>query len=183
MKFTVLDLEKQPIEFAETLAPGTIDFPEDIRQTGVLCTVGRADLLREHREAGELVEDIRVRASLETKLEVPCARCLEPVTETVDTQFDLLYRPRDADSADADRAISTSETEIGYYEGDGLWLEDVLREQVLLALPARILCREDCQGLCPKCGRNRNSGQCACNTTSNDPRWSALEGIRDRIKP
>jgi uncharacterized protein len=183
MKFTVAELERQAIDFDESLAPGSIDFVEDVRQVGVLHTAGRADLLKEHREANNVVEDIRVRASLQTRMEVPCARCLEPVELPVEASFDLLFRPQDADSDSADHSISTSETEIGYYEGDGLLLEDVLREQILLALPAKILCNEECKGLCPGCGRNRNTDPCDCVTTPADPRWSSLQELRSQIKP
>ena len=183
MRFTVAELEQQAIDFDESLAPGSIDFIDEMRQAGVLHTAGRADLLREHRGPHDIVEDIRVRASLQTAMEVPCARCLEPVKQAVDTNFDLIFRPREADSDSADHAITTSETEIGYYEGDGLLLEDVLREQVLLALPAKILCKEDCKGLCPECGRNRNTDPCDCVTTSTDPRWSSLQAIRSQVKP
>lgn len=177
MQLLVADLERQAIDFDESLAPGSIDFVEDMRQVGVLHTAGRADLLKEHRSAHDIVEDIRVRASLETHMEVACARCLEPVEQAVETRFDLIFRPSGADLHNSDRSISTSETEIGYYEGDGLLLEDVLREQILLALPAKTLCRDDCKGLCPECGRNRNTDPCECATTSADPRWSSLKGL------
>ncbi len=183
MKFTITELEREAIDFDESLAPGTIDFIDDVRQIDVLHTLGRADLLKEHRGPGEIVEDIRVRASLQTRMEALCARCLEPVEEQIDTSFDLLFRPREADTVPADRSITTSETEIGYYEGDGLLLEDVLREQVLLALPAKILCAEDCKGLCSGCGRNRNTDPCDCAAASTDPRWSSLQAIRSRVKP
>ena len=144
----------------------------------MLHTQGRADLLREHRGPDEIVEDIRVRGSLETRMEVACARCLEPVSQPIEASFDLIFRPIGADRDSTDHAISTSETEIGYYEGDGLLLEDVLREQILLALPAKTLCREDCKGLCPECGRNRNTDPCECATASTDPRWLALKDLR-----
>jgi uncharacterized protein len=183
MRFTVAELEQQAIDFDESLASGSIDFIDEMRQAEVLHTAGRTDLLREHRGPHDIVEDIRVRASLQTTMEVPCARCLEPVKQAVDTNFDLIFRPREADSDSADHAITTSETEIGYYEGDGLLLEDVLREQVLLALPAKILCKEDCKGLCPECGRNRNTDPCDCVTPSTDPRWSSLQAIRSQVKP
>lgn len=186
MKFLVADLERQAIDFNESLAPGTIDFVDDMRQVGVLHTSGRADLLKEHRGTNDIVEDIRVRGNLDTKMEVACARCLEPVEQPIDTSFDLIFRPSGADLDNSDRAISTSETEIGYYEGDGLLLEDVLREQILLALPAKNLCREDCKGLCPECGRNRNTDPCECVTTSADPRWSSLKelGLKEtRLEP
>ncbi len=182
MRFTIPELEQEAIDFDESLAPGTIDFIEDMRQVGVLHTAGRADLLREHRGPHDIVEDIRVRASLETRMEVSCARCLEPVEQALETSFDLLFRPRDVDIEGVDRAITTSETEIGYYEGDGLLLEDVLREQILLALPAKVLCKEDCKGLCPECGRNRNTDLCDCATAPADPRWASLQTIRSRVK-
>jgi len=79
-------------------------------------------------------------------------------------------------------AISEAETEIGYYQGEGLLLEDVLREQVLLATPVRALCREDCKGLCPLCGRNLNVEQCHCEQHVSDPRWDALNEIRKSCK-
>jgi uncharacterized protein len=183
MRFTIPELERQAIDFDESLAPGTIDFVEDVRQVDVLHTAGRADLLREHRGPHDIVEDIRIRAGLETRLEVLCARCLEPVEQALESSFDLLFRPRDVDIEGVDRAITTSETEIGYYEGDGLLLEDVLREQILLALPAKILCDEACKGLCPECGRNRNTDPCDCAAATTDPRWLSLQGIRSRVKP
>jgi len=61
-------------------------------------------------------------------------------------------------------------------------LEDVLREQVLLSLPVRTLCKPDCKGLCPRCGQNRNSQPCSCDEGQPDPRWEALAELRSRIK-
>jgi uncharacterized protein len=61
-------------------------------------------------------------------------------------------------------------------------LEDVLREQVLLSLPARTLCREDCKGLCPRCGHNLNTDPCECDPAPADPRWAALSDLASRIK-
>jgi uncharacterized protein len=107
---------------------------------------------------------------------------VEPVERPLQAEFDLLYRPAGADASGAEHAISTSETEIGYYNGDGLSLEDVLREQVLLSLPERTLCQVDCKGLCPSCGQNLNTEACTCTTAKADPRWDALSGLRGRIK-
>lgn len=182
LKFVIAELEKQAVDFDDSLAPGSIDFVEDMRQVGELHTAGRADLLKEHRGPHEIVPDIRVRASLQTRIETLCARCLEPVVEAVDTSFDLLFRPLGIDEEQADRSITTSETEIGYYEGDGLLLEDVLREQILLALPTKALCSEECKGLCPECGRNRNADPCNCTSNQADPRWSSLQAFRSRVK-
>jgi uncharacterized protein len=97
-------------------------------------------------------------------------------------EFDLIFRPVEADSEATERSITAPETEIGYYQRDSLLLEDVLREQVLLSLPVRTLCKPDCKGLCPRCGENRNSQDCSCDEGANDPRWEALSGLRSQIK-
>jgi uncharacterized protein len=96
--------------------------------------------------------------------------------------YDLIYRPAAADAEATERSITAPETEIGYYQGDGLALEDVLREQVLLSLPLRTLCKPDCKGLCPRCGANRNSQPCTCDVGPSDPRWEALADLRSRIE-
>lgn len=182
MRFTIAELKREAVDFDEFLAPGSIDFVEDVRQVGALHTVGRAELLEEHRGPREIVQDVRIRANLETRVEAPCARCLEPVQQPIQAEFDLIFRPEEADAENSDRAITASETEIGYYKGDGLLLEDVLREQILLALPAKILCNESCKGLCPECGGKRNTQPCDCAATISDPRWSGLQEIRSRVK-
>jgi uncharacterized protein len=129
-----------------------------------------------------VVDDIRLRAEYSGNFELPCARCLERVQQKLSDRLDLIFRPSGVDGGSPDHAISTSDTEIGYYQGDGLVLEDVLREQVLLSLPARILCRQDCKGLCPGCGSNLNQETCNCQASPPDSRWSELAGLRSRLK-
>jgi uncharacterized protein len=67
---------------------------------------------------------------------------------------------------------------MGFYEGDGLELNDVLREEILLALPMQRVCREDCKGICPVCGQNRNQNECRCHTETVDDRWAALKQLK-----
>jgi DUF177 domain-containing protein len=182
MLITVLDLEREPLEFRETIASGAIDYGSEIRQIDGLPVHGRADLITEHRGPRQHIEDIRLRAGYKGRFEVLCARCLDPVQHEVKEDFDLLFRPLGADAGRSEHAISTSDTEIGYYQEGGLVLEEVLREQVLLSLPARTLCQQDCKGLCPGCGRNLNSEACTCDTIPSDPRWTALADLRSRMK-
>ena len=93
-----------------------------------------------------------------------------------------VFRPGSADSEATERSITAPETEIGYYQGDSLALEDVLREQVLLSLPVKTLCEPECKGLCPRCGANRNNQPCSCEVGPSDPRWTALAGLRSQMK-
>ena len=183
MLITLLDLEREPVSFHEALPPGAIDLGSEATQIGPLAVDGAADLIREHRGPREIIADIRARAHWQGDFEAPCARCLNPVRHSLGGDFDLLFRPLGADAGPADRSLAAPDTEIGYYQEEGLVLEDVLREQVLLSLPARSLCRQDCKGLCPRCGRNLNSEPCICEDQPSDPRWSALSGLRSRLGP
>ncbi len=182
MLITPFDLEKESLILHESIAAGVIDYAIDTRQIGPLPLDGKADLIVEHRGPQEEVADIRVRASYKGDFEVSCARCLEPVEVPLEGSFDLLFRPEDADAEAGERAITEDETEIGYYGTSGLLLEDVVREQVLLSLPGRTLCKEDCKGLCPHCGQNLNTGSCDCAHTVSDPRWNALQGLASTLK-
>ena len=182
MEFKVAEMEREPIDFDLSIPAGTIDFGEEAEQKGPLATSGRAEVIHEHRGPRDIVADIRLRGRYEGRFLVPCARCVEPVDIPLVGEFDLIFRPSEADSEAPERSITAPETEIGYYLKDSLALEDVLREQVLLALPVRTLCKPDCKGLCPRCGANRNLQACNCDAGPSDPRWEALSGLRDRIK-
>ena len=182
MLIRVRELELRKLEFNENFQPGVIDFGPDFRQSGPLHSEGRAELVVEHRGHHQDVEDIRLVGSLAAKLETSCARCLEPVAHHVEKSFDLIYRPQGVDRRADEASISEAETEIGYYQGEGLLLEDALREQVLLATPVRALCREDCKGLCPHCGRNLNIEQCNCEQHVSDPRWDALNDLKNKLQ-
>jgi DUF177 domain-containing protein len=175
------DLEIHPVDFREEFGPGVIDLGEEVRQLLPLGSEGRADLVEEHHGKHEVVQDIRIKGKLQTSVEVACARCLDPVVHPVERSFDLLYRPLGIDSGHAELSVTDAEAEIGYYQGEGVLLEDVLREQLLLALPLKTLCREDCKGLCSQCGKNLNEMQCSCVDEIEDPRWSALKEIRTKL--
>lgn len=185
MFISLAELELNPVEFAQELAPGAIDFGPDMEQQAPLKVRGRAEMLREHQghgHRGETIDDIRIVGSLKTQVGVACARCLEPVSQPVERQFDLLYRPQGADAGRDEISVTQAEAEIGYYTGEGVELEDVLREQVLLSVPIKVVCSEGCKGLCPHCGTNLNHGTCDCKNEQADPRWDALKEIRDKLQ-
>jgi uncharacterized protein len=181
MFISIHELELHEIQFSEQIKPDVIDFGSDVRQKTPLTTAGRAALISEHQGRNQKIEDIRLVGDFSTRLEVRCARCLEPVLQDVKNSFDLIYRPLGSDAGVHERSIGGGDAEIGYYEGEGLQLEDALREQVLLALPIKTICREDCKGLCPHCGSNLNNETCSCATSVEDPRWTALKDLRDKL--
>ena len=182
MFLDIKDLELRPLDFKEVFQPGVIDLGVDARQRTPLRASGRAEVVEEHHGKHEVIQDIRLRGHLETELDLQCARCLEPVKQDVERDFELLYRPLGIDAGRDELSVTDAEAEIGYYQGGGLLLEDVLREQVLLALPLKITCRADCKGLCPQCGKNLNQEQCSCSIEIEDPRWAALKEVRSRLE-
>ena len=120
-------------------------------------------------------------ARLSTEQTLQCQRCLEPVTEPVEADVELLVQPPDENLAVGE--VELDEEDLGVYvlEGEELDLDPLLVEQLQLAVPMRPLCREDCAGLCPTCGTNLNAGECACEEEVADPRWSGLAALRDRF--
>jgi uncharacterized protein len=181
MFMDLAELELHPIDFQEEFLPGVIDLGVDVRQLAPLKSSGRAQLVEEHHGKHAVIEDIRLQGALSTTLELACARCLDPVVQKVTRDFELLYRPQGADAGSEELSVTAAEAEVGYYQGEGLLLEDVLREQVLLAVPIKVICRDDCKGLCPTCGVNRNIESCSCAPPLGDPRWSALKDIREKL--
>jgi uncharacterized protein len=181
MLIEIRELEFHPVDFQEELAPGAIDFGPDLRQLSIMHAAGRAQLIEERHRKKNKIRDIRLNGDVAATFEVGCARCLEPVVLNVQRNFDLLYRPQGSDAGEAEIPVTSTEAEISYYQGEGLLLEDALREQVLLSLPVKTICREDCKGLCPHCGRNLNFEQCSCAEPLEDPRWSALKDIRSKF--
>ena len=176
-----LKLHDNTMEFDEEFQPGTIDLGGEATQVGPLKSSGRATLIAEHDGRKGVLHDIRVVGDLATKLEIPCARCLDPVPYAVKRPFELLFRPQSVNVGPDEAEMQDKDAEVAYYEGEGVELEDIVREQILLAMPIKTLCREGCKGLCPHCGKNLNGGECQCEPVAGDPRWNALKGLRDQL--
>lgn len=163
------EMELRKVQFDETFPPGEIQFKDQkLWQAGPLKTSGAAELLPNTNG------DIRVQGHIRVGMEAECDRCLDVGSYPVDVEFDLFYRPVDDSPGAGEIALEAGESDVDFYEGEGLELEDILREQVLLALPMQKLCREDCLGICPVCGQNRNRVACGCEVRAPDDRWAAL---------
>ena len=172
MFLSVKEMELRKIRFDESLQPGQIDFSgEEIEQSSPLRATGVAELLA-HSDG-----EIRVEGRYAVEMSAKCDRCLGPAHFPLDAGFDLYYRPVSVIAKEEEVGIDEGETEVGFYEGGGMELEDILREQVLLALPMQRVCSEDCKGICPLCGRNRNEVGCDCKVDERGNRWEALRGL------
>jgi uncharacterized protein len=127
-------------------------------------------------------EHFQLTGRTRTTLELPCSRCLEPFTWPVDAEFDLRYQPQTANSSpapDEEREIEEDDLTTAFYENDEIDLGQLMREQFLLSLPMKPLCRANCLGLCPVCGTNLNRESCNCKREWEDPRLDALRRLRN----
>jgi uncharacterized protein len=173
----VVDLKdlQQKLSLEGAFDPGAIDFSaESMRQRSPLswsATVERAG------------EEIRLAGNLRVTMEMSCSRCLEPATSEIEKSFDLFFREHDEDLFDEDDIELTEEdTRTAFFAGTELAIGDVLREQVLLALPMKALCRLDCKGLCPVCGTNRNQNSCSCSGEVFSPHMEKLLEIKRKLE-
>jgi len=111
-----------------------------------------------------------------------CSRCLEPFPFASSTAFHLRFRPRlDAAQENEEVEIASQDLDVEFYTERSIPLRDLAAEQVQLAIPMKPLCDENCLGLCPTCGANRNRDGCPCESSVVDERWGALAGIREQL--
>ena len=99
-----------------------------------------------------------------------CRRCLAPISERMTIELSELYQQFPDDS------------EAYKIENDQINLLPMVRENLLLAIPLGPLCREDCPGFCPHCGKDLSVGTCSCDNTVSDPRWAALDSLKGSLK-
>jgi uncharacterized protein len=121
--------------------------------------------------------EIFVSGTLKTTAIAACARCTEEFNRPSQRRFRYVLAPK-ATSDSRDLELSTEDLELSFYQGDEIDLSPLIREQALLAMAERPLCREECRGLCPQCGANLNEGSCGCTTVGLDPRLAVLRSLK-----
>lgn len=160
-----------PINFAHSYQPSEIDLDdEDARIMSNIEVAGAA-----RRSSGIAF----VSGTIHGALEIVCSRCAEPVNANLDSEFAVEFvTAENYPSGSAETEVSGQDLALSTYDGDHVDLNEIVREQILLDLPARQLCRENCQGLCLTCGKNKNTDVCQCETEETDARWAALQKLR-----
>lgn len=123
-------------------------------------------------------EEVEVTGRLSAKVEAACARCLKSVTLPIAAEFSERFVPAVSWRAEEQHELREEDLNLAVFDGESIELDDLVREEILLATPAQVLCSEDCQGLCPDCGVDRNINECKCETHEVDSRWHALKDLR-----
>lgn len=160
-----------------------------------------ADVLEELGEVGEpklalqaeLIKqgsNVLLQGSLRGSLKVPCQRCLEPAEFPIDVKLNTVYAPpsarpdvEEAGAAgilrgDDDTWSDDDDLDYSHHDGEFVDLAPLLREQIILSFPITVLCRENCRGLCPQCGKNRNLISCACRPETLKSPFATLSNLK-----
>ena len=112
------------------------------------------------------------RGAIVTTANAACCRCLAQTSCAIEARVDVIFT-QDQDAVDPSEYVLSEGTHV-------LELHDAVREELILAMPEFVLCREDCKGLCPTCGTDLNAGSCECRPAT-DSRWEALEELKTRL--
>lgn len=175
LRLTVNEIPAGGLDIACPLDPGQIhlDGTEgfELAPEGKLtCRVERGD-----------GETVHVQGRLLAILSLECGRCLAPFDLDVTQDLDLFCLPHEEGlgSEENEEEISDRDLVVAYYSQGQVDLAELIREQLLLAVPMKRLCQEACKGLCPRCGANWNTGSCDCRDEVEDPRLSPLKGLLD----
>lgn len=120
---------------------------------------------------------IRVSGQVVAQVEVECDRCLKPIQIPIDSAFRVEYVSTEEYRQQQDAELTEEDMDLAIFDGEAIDIDDLVAEEVLLAVPDHRVCSEDCKGICPGCGADRNNVSCACETGDVDPRWSALKKL------
>ena len=112
--------------------------------------------------------------------ELECSRCLAGYPFREDEAFSLVLYPRSR-APRSEVELSRGDLDILYYDDSVVPLSPIAEERVQMALPMKPLCKPDCRGLCPACGKDLNLGACACARETIDPRWEALKALKEKV--
>ncbi len=121
---------------------------------------------------------ILMRSRVEARVEWICARCLTPFSRTLTSEFKTCLKPKPDFLPSAEIELNREDLETEFYEGEEIDVAPLVQDQILLTLPAKAICQEECRGLCPKCGQNLNRGTCQCSGKVIDPRFESLKNFR-----
>lgn len=133
-------------------------FSEEPHNTTRLCAPFKVKL-----HLKKIGEDIDISGSFNVKVSYECDRCCDNASMNLSDNFHLVLLPKKEESGEAGSDETEEEVELSYYEGEEINLSDYIKEMLFLAIPIKLLCKEDCKGICPNCGVNLNKEICSCS--------------------
>jgi uncharacterized protein len=164
----ILDIDRLPKEGLEISKNFELFHDEIVEEDAVFLLPLHADIT-----VNKVGEEVYVKGKIKTLISFVCSRCLVPYEFPVDSPFDLVYYSEELEVAREE--LSSDDLDTSFYFSRQIDLKEVVLEQLNLTFPIKPLCSETCQGICPVCGININSGDCSCVTKDSDSRLEKLK--------
>ncbi|RLB02093.1 MAG: hypothetical protein DRG55_03700 [Deltaproteobacteria bacterium] len=136
---------------------------------------GKLSLKREKR-------GVVIRGDFRCTVFIRCARCLKEFELPISEDFESLYLHIRYAPQEDEVELSAKDMEVGFLREETVEVEEILRERIWLSIPMKPLCKEDCRGLCPTCGKDLNEGDCGCPKEALDPRFAILKDLKLSLK-
>lgn len=124
-----------------------------------------------------------VQGRVRARVVQTCARCLEPAPHAIEPTFQMLYQEAGTAGDRTDEELRSQDLGVSFYQSHEIDLSPEIRQALLLAMPTKPLCREDCRGLCPTCGATLNAGPCACARKDGEPAGGTLDDLLKKWGP
>ncbi len=124
---------------------------------------------------------VLVEGSIKMVMSLKCGRCLNDFSSPLDLMFSEEYNPVEEISNEDAHELTDAEMGLGFYQNDEIDLVDLVEEQILLEIPMKPLCKEDCAGICSKCGQDLNVKTCECKIEEVDPRLEPLQRLKESM--
>ncbi|HMH43404.1 MAG TPA: DUF177 domain-containing protein [Pyrinomonadaceae bacterium] len=170
MRIELEKLEESGGRFSRTYEIDQLAFDEyELRLIEVVSVEGRL-----RRKA----EEVELRGKLRTQISVACGRCLKSVELPIDVEFSDRFTPAVSWKDEEQHELNENDLNLAVFDGEAIELDDLVREEIVLALPGHVLCDEACKGLCPTCGGDLNAVSCDCTSKLIDSRWEKLKDLR-----
>ncbi len=125
-------------------------------------------------------QEVIIRGDLTAHVELQCGRCLKDFRREVLVPVDVVYHPAEELRGEERYELKGEELDMGFYAGDELDIQELMKEQVILNTPMKPLCSEACKGICLRCGTDLNTDSCSCSEKYIDPRLEVLKKLLDK---
>ncbi|MCW5960287.1 MAG: DUF177 domain-containing protein [Pyrinomonadaceae bacterium] len=168
MKIDVTKLDGSASEFSFKIDGENIDLGDDAKVKNSAKISGKVE-----KHAAET----KIHGIIDATVVSECSRCLDKIENDLEVKFSTSFVNPENFSDQPEKELQQDEMEVSVADSSEIDLKELAREQLLLAMPAQNFCREDCKGLCPVCGGNKNLIDCKCEEKETDPRWSALKNL------
>jgi len=172
LKFRLEDIPREGREAESEQDPGWLDDRFVKEERNPFRFLGP---IRIHLRLSRSGRTVLVESRIQAEAEFSCDRCLERFPSVLGSVSKTTLKPKPQVSLGEEMELGRDDIETDFYEGDEIDLTPLLQDQLLLTLPPKSVCREDCRGLCQRCGQNMNRGTCQCAKAEIDPRLEPLK--------